>query len=187
MRRNQRLAFGFLVAVVGVLLLACPCVPALAQVASPVTQSQESKNSVSDLEHLVLTLQDEGKRDELIQTLQTLIAADRAGVREETPLTLSGRIATALSSSWTATREALVDLGRQASPSLQQLSALPSAFADPARRERNVHATLAFLGVFLVGWLAEAACWKLLIRARRSVRIIGSTTPLPRPGGPWRA
>jgi moderate conductance mechanosensitive channel len=169
MKRLGRVRAKLLPTIAGLLLL-CLYVPALAQTPPADAQSSRSSVSVTELERLVGTLQDEGKRAELIETLKTLIAADRARTPEESPLTLSGRISTALTATWAKTREAFAQLTEQAGRWREELSALGDVFADPARRTRNIHATAAFVGIFALGWLAEWVSWRLLAGARRSIK-----------------
>ncbi len=156
--------------------------PAFGQSPPAETPSQPASNSVSELERLVGTLQDDSKRAELIATLRSLIEAERASTSKEetTPLTLSGRITTAVTTSWAATRDAAAQLGAQAAQWVQQLSAVEDAFADPGRRAQNAGAAAAFVGIFVAGWLAEWISWTLLGRARRSINAGRATSPGPR-------
>jgi small conductance mechanosensitive channel len=173
-----------LLAAIVLLLWAWFCTPAFGQSPPAEAPSKQPSNSVSELERLVGTLQDEGKGAELITTLRALIEADRATPPNETPLTLSGRITTAVTTSWTATRETIGQLAGQAAQWPQHLSALEEAFADPSRRARNAQATAAFVGIFIVGWLAEWASWKVLAGTRRSIKAGSAASPGERT---WKA
>ncbi|MFO1154487.1 MAG: mechanosensitive ion channel [Rhodospirillales bacterium] len=145
------------------------CIPAFGQ-SSPEPPPNKPGNSVADLEQLVSTLENDGKRAELIATLRTLIAANRGSQSEELPLTLSGRLSSALTASWSFSRATVAEFAEKAKLWPQQLAAWKAALADPGHRARHAQATAAFIAIFVVGWLAEWASWKLLASARRSLK-----------------
>lgn len=141
------------------LLCALPAAPALAETpAAPAAGTGGAAVTVKDLESLVSTIEDEGKRKELVAQLKALIAAQNgAAATPAKPTGLSGLLAT-LSE---RVRQASADLVETATlvlnlPALWRWAAYTAA--DPEARMRGLVGfaqILAALGLgALAGWLA---------------------------------
>jgi small conductance mechanosensitive channel len=162
------LARGLLLALA--LVLASPAVPALAETpAAPATGADDTAVTVKDLEALVSTIEDEGKRKALVAQLKALIAAQKGQPATATETTgLSGALAT-LSE---RVRMASADLVETATlilnlPALWRWASYTAA--DPAARARGLAGFAEIVAVLglgaLAGWLVALA----LRRPRRAL------------------
>lgn len=175
----------FAIALVGVLFLVWSAT-AVAQSTLPSAGSEAASPTVStdQLKQLVATIEDEGKRKELVATLQALIAAQQPATTADPARTVSGRLIEFLTDSYSASRQsfnALLDELQQWPSWLQQAQA---ALADPARRARGMRYVAIFIGIFAIGWIAEYLMWRVLARPRWSLETAATTAAGERI---WRA
>ncbi len=137
---------------------------ALAALPTPAAEA-----TTDDLEALVATIEDEGKRAELVAAIRALIMA-RAGPAEEAPPQSPGARFIALltdkardtANELAAAAEALRDLPVVAAWLTRQVS-------EPAERARWIELLLKLGIVLVVGWIAEAVSRRLLATPRRAL------------------
>ena len=134
--------------------------------AAPSALAQESTGETTDVEALIATLEDEAEREALIETLETLIAADQ---QTEVQPGLSGRILDALS-------ERVERVGHQLSQTAGLLSSLPAATdrlitgaGDAATRVRWLRITLKIVFVITLAWLSRTMLHRMLKSGREKL------------------
>jgi small conductance mechanosensitive channel len=151
--------------------LACalPGPPALAEAAAPATDADNATVSVKDLESLVSTIEDEGRRKAFLAQLKALIAAQKGEPAPKVQATgLSGVLAT-LSE---RVRVASADLVETATlvlnlPALWRWASYTAA--DPEARERGLSGVAEIVGVLGLGALAGWLVSLVLRRPRRAL------------------
>ena len=134
--------------------------------AAPSALAQESTGETTDVEALIATLEDEAEREALIETLETLIAADQ---QTEVQPGLSGRILDALS-------ERVERVGHQLSQTAGFLSSLPAATdrliagaGDAETRVRWLRITLKIVSVITLAWLSRTMLHRMLKPGREKL------------------
>lgn len=175
-------------ALIGLLLLlgsaTAAAQSALPEVAAVSQEGSSQTVSTDQLKQLVATIEDEGKRKELIATLQALIAAQRHSSPTEEARTVSGRLITFLTDAYSASRQSLNALIDELQNWPDWVRQAEAALADPAQRARGIRYVATFVGIFVIGWIAEYVMWRLLGRPRRSVETTTSESAWERT---WRA
>lgn len=144
---------------------------AVAQATPPTPPSSDQAQTVSvdQLKQLVATIEDEGKRKDLVANLQALIAAQSSTTSVDEARTVSGRLIAFLTDSYSASRQSLNGLVDELHHWPQWLDQINAAFADPASRARGIRSVTVFFGIFVIGWIAEFLMWRLLTRSRRNL------------------
>lgn len=152
-----------------VLALASP--PAAAQLPAPAATAPAAAPGIdtAEIERLVATIEDPAKRAALVASLKALIAAGQAQPVDDAPKTLSTGIIRVFTESWQATRTAMTQLADEVADWPAKIGGIGEGLIDAERRRRNADAVMAFIGIFVGGWLAEALLWWLLTGPRRSV------------------
>lgn len=131
--------------------------------------------SVDGLQRLVVTIEDEGKRKELVATLQGLIAAQQTqDATANSQSTISGRLIAFLDAGYATTRQSLDALANAVGSWPDWITQTRQVFADPVKRQQGVHSVLAFVAVFAVGWFAELLTWWLMTTPRQRLEAVTS-------------
>ena len=139
----------------------CPA-PAAAQQPPPAPAPEVS---AADLRALAATLEDEGRRKELLATIRALIAAkDKPSEVQDVQNALGGLV---LGFAVDAARDAQDSIGELAGyfkgwPVL--VAWVKQEWSNPAARAQGLNEAIAFLTIFVMGWIAEAVVWRLLAR-----------------------
>jgi Small-conductance mechanosensitive channel len=165
-------------ALIVTVLMLWSAVPATAQ------ESPSPTVSVDQLNQLVATIEDEGRRKELLNNLQALIAAQHQKTFDEETRTVSGRLIALLTDSYSASRQSL-------NTAVDQLQNWPAwieqagiALSDPVQRNRGLRYVAMFAGIFVLGWLAEYLMWRLSARPRHMLETVSGASTWERT---WRS
>ncbi len=124
---------------------------------------------VDQLKELSATLQDDGRRKELVATIQALIAAKQQAAAAEQPIALGDQLLRYGGETVGYIEDALGDVKGYFGDWPVFFDWVQRELHDPVARKRGQHETLAFLGIFAAGWAAELLLWRLLASTRRRV------------------
>ncbi len=139
---------------------------------SPSVQAQQAPPpdaGVDQLKQLSQTLQDDGRRKELIASIQALIAAKEQAAAAEQPIALGDQLLRYGGETVGYIEDALGDVKGYFGDWPVFFDWVQREFHDPVARQRGQHEALAFLGIFAAGWAAELLLWRLLAGTRRRV------------------
>ena len=130
-------------------------------------QQSPPASSVDELKSLAATLQDEGKRNELLSRIQALIAAQQQAAQSEQPFSLGDEMLRYAADATEHAQDAIGDLRGYFGDWPVFFDWLQHELTDPQGRIRGLHETIAFIGIFVAGWTAELLLWRLLTGTRR--------------------
>lgn len=139
------------------------CLVALLPEAVLAQQAPPPDAGVDQLKQLSATLQDDGRRKELIASIQALIAA------AEQPAALGDQLLRYGGETVGYIEDALGDVKGYFGDWPVFFDWVQRELHDPVARSRGQHETLAFFGIFAAGWAAELLLWGLLAGTRRRV------------------
>lgn len=136
---------------------------------SPAASAQQPPppTNADELRSLASTLEDEGKRNELLSQIRALIAAKEQTAPTEQPFSFGEKMLDYTAEALKQAQDATGDVQAYFGDWPVFIGWLQRELNDPAARSRGMHETLAFLGIFAGGWAAELLLWRLLAGARR--------------------
>ena len=155
----------FVIAFSLVTIMAAPS-PAMAQAAD---SGSTTSVSVSDLEALVDTIQDEAKRKELVTQLRGLIEAAKGTEAQKPDESLGPQLITTLSAMASQTSRELVNAANRLSDIPVFVQWVENQVMDPAARNTWLEALAKLALIIAVGFVAEYLVRKLLTGLRRNV------------------
>ena len=131
-------------------------------------QTQASRVPTAELQALEQTLEDETKRNDLLQTIRALIATQqKVDAKTERPENYGEQVL-----------EYVADIARDTHASMTEVSQsfhnwpvlmnwIEGVWSDPATRARGKDEAIAFIALFAAGSAAEWLLWALFARPRR--------------------
>ncbi|WP_225889810.1 mechanosensitive ion channel domain-containing protein [Indioceanicola profundi] len=150
------------------LLLLVPALPAWAQSAAPAPAATAAEPSAAELEELIATIEDEGRRKVLLGQLRTLLAAQAEGQAEEEE-TLGTRLLSELSERVEAFSGQISAAGRTLADAPRAATWLRNQISNPQQRQTWAGLMLALVVVVVAGYAARLIIMWLLRGPRRAL------------------
>lgn len=139
---------------------------------------------VQELQDLVDTLEDQGKREQFVGRLKTMIEAKRAdepgAADAAAEQGLGAQILAAISERMDAASRQTVRIGEAVLEVPETLASLANELRDPEMQRRWLEVGYRLLAVLAAGLIAEWLVWRLLARPRRRLESRDNQTMLVR-------
>ncbi|MBK8174998.1 MAG: mechanosensitive ion channel [Rhodospirillales bacterium] len=125
--------------------------------------------STKDLRALASSIEDEGKRKELLATINALIAAKESEPPLQTADVVNASALSFVSDIADEAHVALTDVANYFNNWPLLTSWINTTWNAPEARSRSIDQILAFISIFAAGWIAEYVVWRLLSPKRHQL------------------